>query len=150
MNKELSALEYGANLLARYSKTEQGFRLKMKTKNFTEVEIDQVVLELNKLGYLSDSRYAHNYAKRFEHKGNHLIKVELTQKGISLDYIERALCQLDKETERARKVSLYKWPTIRASDVKKKQEKLLFFLSSRGFSYSVCRKISEEIAVSAE
>ena len=150
MKQKLSALEYGANLLGRYSKTENGFQLKMRTKNFTEAEINVAIIELRKLGYLDDLRYAQNYAIQFARKGNHLIKAELIKKGIHFHHIETALLSLGEETQRAEKVAINKWPSIQAPDLKRKEKKLLFFLSSRGFPYSVCKKISEEMVVSAE
>ncbi len=147
MKQKLSALEYGENLLGRYSKTKKALRLKMKTKHFTEEEIDAAILELSKLGYLDDLRYSQNYVTRFAHKGNYLITKELRIKGVHLDHIEEALLSLDKEIKRAKKVAMDKWPTIQAQDLKQKEKKLVFFLSSRGFPYSVCRKTSKEMVV---
>ncbi len=148
MKKKLSALQYAINLLNRYAKTEQGLRSKMKTKQFTEYQINSALRELKKFNYINDLEYAKNYAHRFKTKGNYLIKQELLRKGVDFSYIENALLELTGELVRGKKVALNKWPTIKAINLKKKQEKLIFFLASRGFSYSACNKISKEIGAS--
>ena len=99
---------------------------------------------------MNDLNFAKNFAQHAQHKGNYLIQKELLKKGVRTEYIEEALSEVNDEKERAWEVALQKWPVYRkatqSKDIYEKKAKLNFFLASRGFSYSICREITQRIS----
>lgn len=101
-------------------------------------EIEKTLNRLEKLHLLNDNNLANNLARKYQHKGNRFIKQNLKQKGLSEDLIESAIAELPFEQERALIEAQKKWRTIKGDDARAKENKLLRFLSGRGFSADAC------------
>lgn len=74
----------------------------LKEKEFTQEEIEAVIIYLTELNYLDDVRYCENYIRYAASKGKASlrIKMELAQKGIKGEIVKIALEEnLDKREE---------------------------------------------------
>jgi len=81
----------------------------------------------------------------FRPKGKRALALELRQKGIDKELIERALAEKVDEEELARqaaKTKLRIWSKL-PLDVQK--EKLVGFLGRRGFTWPILKKILDEV-----
>jgi regulatory protein len=95
------------------------------------------------LGYVDDERVAALYVRERYRRGfgNRHILINLRKKGVSDDVIEAAFSECDavtREPAAAESAVEKKRRTFqREADSRKRREKMVRFLQSRGFSYSV-------------
>lgn len=130
-------LEYAINSLIRKRQTERQIREKIKQR-FPDADFDSIIARLKELNYLNDQEFAEAYVRyRSSHspRGNFLIKQELKKKGIRTEFIEKALKPYDQE-QALKTLAEDRWKKIREGDMKKRREKLIRYLLSRGFSLS--------------
>lgn len=112
-------------------------------------EIDELVSQtmgrLKELHLINDSFIANSQAQRYQHKGNRFIIQKLQQKGIDKDEIDNTIESLPCELERALPEARKKIRTMQSLDAKGKENKLLRFLSSRGFGANTCYQVIDEL-----
>lgn len=156
-------LNYALYLLSLRMRTESEMRAKLVEKQTDESIIEQIVQYLVENRYLDDFSYASTYIRtRREKFGDYRIEMELVRKGISREIITSAKQALFDEDE-AKDASEYAsavldkkmatltidWDRLKV-DYKYKYgiyQKLASFLSNRGFSGGVIKKvISERLA----
>ena len=108
-------------------------------------EISNKVLEdLKSAGLIDDRKFAVSWVEnrnKINPKGNFALKIELQEKGIEDDEIEKLLENID-ERENARKV--LKKAVEKYGRKKSAKRKILEYLSRRGFSINTSIKILEE------
>lgn len=82
-------------------------------------------------------------------KGKRLIELELKQKGVSKDTIDKTIYDLgftiERETENAKRIVEKYLPRYKALSIQEKYGKLGQVLARRGFSYDVIRKSIDEV-----
>ncbi len=127
--------------LARREYSRAELHAKLSSNAMPEDNLDAVLDELVKRGWLSDARAAEQIVNaRRARFGTQRIAHELKQKGISDDLINAALPQLKQgELEAAREVWQKKFGAV-AQDAKEKAKQMRF-LQSRGFSMGVIIKV---------
>ncbi len=127
--------------LARREYSRAELHAKLSSYATPEDNLDTVLDELVKRGWLSDARAAEQIVNtRRARFGTQRIAHELKQKGISDDLINAALPQLRQgELEAARAVWQKKFGAV-AQDAKEKAKQMRF-LQSRGFSMGVIIKV---------
>lgn len=112
------------------------------------VKIDEIVektiARLKELHLINDEFYASSLAQNHQHKGDRFIVQKLQQKRFSEEVVAHAIQSLPSEFERALPEARKKLQTLPSLGPKEKNNKLLSFLSSRGFSASTCYKIIDE------
>ena len=112
-------------------------------------EVDELVSQtmgrLKELHLINDSFIANSQAQRYQHKGNRFIIQKLQQKGIDKDEIDNTIESLPCELERALPEARKKIRTMQSLDAKGKENKLLRFLSSRGFGANTCYQVIDEL-----
>ena len=112
-------------------------------------EVDELVSQtmgrLKELHLINDSFIANSQAQRYQHKGNRFIIQKLQQKGIDKEAIDNTIESLPCELERALPEARKKIRTMQSLDAKGKENKLLRFLSSRGFSANTCYQVIDEL-----
>ncbi len=129
--------------LARREYSRAELHAKLSSNATPEDNLDAVLDELVKRGWLSDARAAKQIVNaRRARFGTQRIAHELKQKGISDDLINATLPQLKQgELEAARVVWQKKFGAV-AQDTKEKAKQMRF-LQSRGFSMEVIFKVAK-------
>ena len=110
------------------------------TKNIDKL-IKQTIARLEELHLINDAFYAQSIAERYQHKGDRFIKQKLQQKVFDEATIESTLQSIDAEFERALVEAQKKLRSINDLESKARDNKLLRFLSSRGFSAQTCYQV---------
>ena len=113
-------------------------------------EIRETIARLEELHLINDDYFAKNIARKYQHKGNRFIKQSLMQKGMSEALANDAITSLPPETERALIEAQKKWRSIKGDDHRGKENKLLRFLSGRGFSMESCYHCLKQIGAHLE
>lgn len=137
-----SALEYAVSSLTRRAYSVAELRKKMREKLYETQEIEPVLELFISKGFLNDTLYAENLLCALSARGDGKRKIagKLRLKGIDPQIISQVLDQMEKETpeEEAAFLSLQKkrLTLLRENDLRKRKEKALRHLCSRGFSVS--------------
>ena len=140
-NKE-SAFRYVERLLRYRLRSENELRYRLKSKDFPDEIIDEVLEKLKETKIVDDERFAYMFAKgelEVKAHGPYMIRRKLRELGVDPDIADRAIDKAWNEydfTELVRKLySRYK------SDQKKVRE----ILYRRGFDPSIIEDVDLEI-----
>jgi regulatory protein len=128
-------------------------RTKLKQKGYETELVDNVLNDLSNAGYLNDIDFAKEFAKeKFRSKlwGRNKIKSELIKKGIAAEIITQVLSQsINKgdEYEKAMVIAQKKIKSLipKLDDSILLKRKVISFLSTRGYSYEIARKVCEDL-----
>jgi len=129
-------------MLARrdYSRLELAQRL--RGRGVPDVEIEATLDEFERLGYLSDARYAHALvSNRAGRAGKRRIERDLQEKGIAPDAAKDALSALAGRDELADALALWQRRFGKAPVDERDKARQVRFLVSRGFSASVAFRV---------
>ena len=137
-----SALEYAVHALTRRAYSTAELRKKMLEKQYDCRETGEVLQLFLSRGFLNDTLYAENLVSVLQARGDGKKKIagKLRLKGIAPEIISSVLEAMEKEIpeEEAAFASLLKKKSslLREEDARKRKEKALRTLCSRGFSVS--------------
>ncbi|MFA6866378.1 MAG: regulatory protein RecX [Clostridia bacterium] len=137
--------EYLFGLIAKYQKTEQGYRDKLYSKNFHKNAVENAIDIAKSYGYIDDDVYCRNYIATYQDKKGKLrLKNELYNKGISSSIYEKYLeLTNDNQIALASKFA-DKWCQRNKLDFDSK-DKLVRHLVGKGFSFDVINTVISEI-----
>lgn len=139
------------NYISRKLKTKYEVRLKLKENGFAEEVIDEVLDILEKEEYLNDKVYCEIFIedkKKLNGYGKNKIKSLLIQKGISKNIFEDFLNEFeyDEEFDNALKMGIKKLELLsNEEDNFKKKQKIINYLTYRGFGFDVINDVLKEI-----
>jgi regulatory protein len=120
---------------------------KLREKQFSDSVIDEVLADLDRLGYMNDREFAQQWARsrvRLRGYGKRRIEHELTGKGISSDIIDEALGAVFKEsseTDIARLEAEKKLKSLSRFEPEIRRRRLAGYLERKGFSSAVISTI---------
>lgn len=126
---------------------------KLRSRGFGTPEIDHVIRECRRLGYLSDSRFAEVYVRQLQRKGYGIntVKHKLFAKGIAKAVIQDKLTPYgsdDAQLELCRRVLAKKMKAFAGDNQSQAQTpKLYRYLLNRGFSGHIIRQAIDEIFI---
>lgn len=134
-------------LLSWRDRSEKEIRdyLKRKTEN-----LEQILNQLKEQGYINDERFAREWVesrRRSKQKGAKAIKLELLQKGIDKEIIEKVvssqLSDVSEEqiAEKALEKKIKIWQNLEALEFRKKATD---FLMRKGFEYEIVKAIVDK------
>ena len=140
-NQEQTAKQAYSKMARLCSRSEQcsaDIRKKIAIFELPEETIDEIIINLKSEKYLDDERYAKAYIKdkfRFNKWGKIKLRHNLRMKGVSENYIQAGLDEID--IERYKKV-LIKTMKDKAKTIKKKEKfekmgQVIRFAQTRGF-----------------
>ncbi len=150
-------IAYLKNRLFRYLKlrprTEREIFLYLekivKQKNFPLGIIEKLMSELKRIGLIDDKKFIELYVSdrvNLKPKGKKVLIYELKKKGIDERLIEEYFAKNElNEEELAKKSILPRWERLKKLEKNKREEKVLRFLLSRGFSYETARKVIKKM-----
>ena len=139
------------NYISGKLKTKYEVRLKLKENGFAEDVIDEVLDILEKEEYLNDKVYCEIFIedkKKLNGYGKNKIKSLLIQKGISKNIFEDFLNEFeyDEEFDNALKMGIKKLELLSNEEDKfKKKQKIINYLTYRGFGFDVINDVLKEI-----
>lgn len=139
------------NYISGKLKTKYEVRLKLKENGFAEDVIDEVLDILEKEEYLNDKVYCEIFIedkKKLNGYGKNKIKSLLIQKGISKNIFEDFLNEFeyDEEFDNAFKMGIKKLELLsNEEDNFKKKQKIINYLTYRGFGFDVINDVLKEI-----
>jgi regulatory protein len=124
-----------------------GFRPRSQTeiehnlhdKGYAPEVVSHIVARLRQEQYLDDEAFARFWLEnreRFRPRGRQALRYELKQKGLDHEVIETTLAGVDEEESAwaAIEGKLYRWKNLEEQEFK---QKVMAFLSRRGFNYEV-------------
>ena len=139
------------NYISGKLKTKYEVRLKLKENGFAEDVIDKVLDILEKEEYLNDKVYCEIFIedkKKLNGYGKNKINSLLIQKGISKNIFEDFLNEFeyDEEFDNALKMGIKKLELLsNEEDNFKKKQKIINYLTYRGFGFDVINDVLKEI-----
>jgi len=147
-----SSVEAAAvRLLARRDYARCELRRRLARRGFEADEIERALDGLERLGYLSDERFAQAVvARRAGQYGRRAIAHELREKGVAPAAAESALATLDDSDELAQALALWrrKFGTVAANNREKARQAR--FLLARGYSDAIAYKVLRVAAAHSE
>ena len=148
MDNNNKVLNKAFDLLSRRAHSAQELRNKLYKREFFKRDIDIVIAECERLGFLNDELFARDYAAELagQGKGRFKVKMQLRGKGLSDDNIEKALEKLgDCELENAENALNRKLVSlVHEEDINKRRQKAYRFLAYRGFSSAIITKLIDK------
>lgn len=141
-----TALRY----LAYAPRTEHQVRQRLTQKGFTKSELNDIIADLDELGYIDDRAYAVEYAEaRFKHKGYGpgRIRRELVEDGVSHEYVAEAVAaaaSADMYSMSAKKLAEKFRDRVEGS-LSERKKKLADYLIRRGYGYTLSKELAREV-----
>jgi regulatory protein len=140
----ISALRFIANRL--HSANE--LKLKLIKKQYESDLVAEIIAELEEKGFIDDFRFALSYASeniRNKLWGKNKVKAGLFQKAVSANIIDRVIKELfseEDEVENAAELAEKKLKPLlnRGLEPEKIKRKIISFLQSRGYSFTVIKQ----------
>ena len=144
-NKALEFLSYR-------TRSEKEVRDKLKTKQAEPGIIEKVISKLKEKRFINDEEFARQWIEnreRFKPRSLRLIKLELRQKGIEGEILEKVIQDLDfnseSELEQAKKLVEKRIDKVRDLPKQEIYQKLGRFLASKGFNWDTVKKAIDEV-----
>jgi regulatory protein len=146
---EALAYERALKLLSTRPRSEAEVRRKLREHNVSDATIEAVVAHLHRAGLVDDNAFANYWVENratFRPRSQRLLKVELKQKGVTGEALERAVAGADDAAAayalaekrcRAAKVAQLPYAEFR--------RKLGDYLARRGFDYDVIEPTLERL-----
>ncbi|MGR6898828.1 recombination regulator RecX [Rummeliibacillus sp. BSL5] len=147
-NRSLSYLSY-------QMRSEHEVRQKLKGLEFGDAVIQEALQKLKKLGFLNDESYSRALVetkKKTAKKGPRAIKMDLKKRGIEENLQQRVLDEFS-EDEQAKIAKQLAEKVVRSEHRKTPvqiKQKIQDLLLRKGYSYSICERVIEQLDLSKE
>jgi regulatory protein len=135
-------------LINHRQRTSYEIRQKLNEKGFSDSQIDEVLLKLQRAGLVEDGKYAQLWVENrnsFHPRSQRLMRMELLHKGVANEDIEKALAGSAEDAELATQAAMQqirKYSHLNWEDFRKK---LSAFLLRRGFSYGTVAPVVRSV-----
>lgn len=138
--------EYALKLLSYRPRSESEIRFRFQRKQIPEDQTNQIIHKLKQLKFLDDVKFSQWWQEnrdQFRPRSARILKLELRQKGVPQDIINEVLdTSYEKELKRALNAFNHKFKQVKKGAMNQKQrEKIIRFLSSRGFPWDIIKQI---------
>jgi len=144
-------MDTAMRLLGRRAHSEKELRDKLCQRRFKEKIVYEIVVECERLQLIDDVEFARIYLQELQAKnlGPRRIRAAMAKRGISKEIIDESLGEgedLDGMKKRAGEAAKSKLLSLRREkDPKKKREKLIRYLYSRGFFGDLVYQLVDEL-----
>jgi regulatory protein len=133
------------------NRSEKEMREYLVKKKASEEIIEKIIASLKEKKFLNDEMFARSWVlnrARLKPKGKVLLKIELRQKGITQDIIEKVLEDVQEEIpdelEQAKSLIIRRMERLQGAPRDEIYSKVGGFLSRRGFSWDVVKKAIDD------
>jgi len=132
--------DYALKLLKYRARSEKELRGRLKTKGFSETEIDNLIAEFKEKGFIDDSKFSYLFAYdklTIQKKGPKLIEWELLKLGVEKGIVEETISKILQEVDEEKIIKEFLKREISSHKIfdKKEKRKLYSKLVRRGFNY---------------
>lgn len=140
---KIEAMKFAMKLIGLRLRSEQELLDRLRRKGYAESLSLEVMAEMERYGYINDSRFAESYINdriNFRPAGHYVIKMELKAKGISEDIVDAKLDELlgrDVELRLAEKLAKKKIRIAGVADRRQVRNRVIGYLGSKGFSSDI-------------
>jgi regulatory protein len=158
LNNYHACLKKAYNLLSRRAHGTKELRRKIaSSQKFSSEEINKVMNEVDRQGYLNDEEFCRLYIEDSfnlrPNDGPSKIRQKLLVKGLDRTIIDNILNEMardpEEKTEKLMELAERKWRTYPEKlDYYKKKEKLYRFLSGKGFASHITGRVVREFTQS--
>ncbi|MFW5708995.1 MAG: RecX family transcriptional regulator [Chloroflexota bacterium] len=141
------AIDHAVRFLSYRPRSTQEVHDNLKKKDFADPAIDAAVEKMQSMGYLDDGAFARYWLENrstFNPRGTRALRYELRQKGVADREIEAALAEFDDRAA-AYDAAQKRVGKLRGLDRRTFTQKLGSYLQRRGFNYSDCRDVIEQL-----
>ena len=138
-----AALRY----LSYRPRSESEIRERLQRRGFDRDSIEGVVTKLREQGLVNDIEFAEFWKdnrESFSPRSQWLTRLELRQKGVAADIIDRVVGEVD-DTDSAYRAALSKAGSLPLPDYQVFRSRLGEYLKRRGFSYQVINRTVERV-----
>jgi regulatory protein len=145
--KKESAHQYALRLLTNRARSEAEVNKALVKKEYPPEVVEETLERLSKSGLLDDDRFAEAWVENrteFRPRSKRALAVELRQRGLSQETIEKAVEEVDDE-DLAYQAGLKQFRKLDTSDWMVFRKQLYNFLMRRGFNYDVIGPITRKI-----
>lgn len=136
------------NMLAMRDHASGELRDKLLKRDFLPTAVDELIAKLQKSRLLNDEEFAHRYVRAHRERrklSRSALKRELNKKGLPAEIVSGAVEDVDGEDDLARQVAEKKAASTRGLDYEVRERRILGMLARRGFTSSVCLKVTREV-----
>ena len=150
-NKSLNFLSYrprSEKEIRDYLNKKIASQKAQKFAESTEKVVEEIITKLKDQDLIDDRVFTDWWIEqrsRFRPKGRRVLWLELLRKGIKKEIIETFLVSEEKEFDLARKAAKKKVKSYKDLEPMEFRQKMVAFLSRRGFNWEVIKKVLEEI-----
>ncbi len=138
----LSARAAAIRMLARRDLSRSELQRRLRTRGIAEAGIVEALDELERLGWLSDARYAQGVvAQRAGRYGKRAIARDLVDRKIAPEVAREALGALESRDELADAIALWSRRFGQPPQDDREKGRQLRFLMARGYSASIAFKV---------
>ncbi len=147
-----TALDRAVRFLSYRPRSTSEVRRNLQGKGVEPPVIEQVIAQLERLGYLDDLAFARFWVQNrdeFRPRGPLALRQELKQKGIPAPIIAQVLGEVDfaEAAYRAASALATRWRTLGRRAF---QQKVYAFLTRRGFPMETCREVIDRLLAELE
>jgi len=147
-DKNDKAVAYAYRLFSVRPRSEKELRERLSGKGFGGATACKVISLLKDKNIIDDLRFARRWVEsrmRAKPKGDMALEIELRQKGISADVIEKVLSEKqENEGDVCRRLAMKKMEALGKLPKEKARKKLFDFLARRGFNFEVIEEVVRE------
>lgn len=137
-----SAFEKALSLLSRQKYTQKAIVDKLKSKEYEDDIIKQVISKLSEYGYISDLDFANSFIVSNKSKSRRMLEVDLLKKGLGRETIKRALEENTTDEEEFEKCLTATQKYLKNKEVDEKTiQKLKSHLVYKGFSFDNINRV---------
>lgn len=136
------------NMLAMRDHSTTELREKLLRRDFDPAAVDRLIVKLERSNLLDDGQFAQRFAKaqRESRKlSRSALRRQLVKKGIDEETIAGVVAEVDGEEDLAREVAEKKARSTRGLDHEVRERRILGMLARRGFSSTICLKVTREV-----
>jgi regulatory protein len=147
------AYQKAIRLLDYRPRTEKEIRQRLAQKEFSTLEIDQVVLRLKRANLVQDQQFAKMWIENrndYHPRSQRLMRYELRIKGVAEQTIESALADSADDLELATRAAAQYARKLNFQDRVLFRKKLSAYLARRGFSYGTISPVIRDLICALE
>jgi regulatory protein len=147
------AYQKATRLLDYRPRTEKEIRQRLAQKEFSTLEIDQVVLRLKRANLVQDQQFAKMWIENrndYHPRSQRLMRYELRIKGVAEQTIESALADSADDLELATRAAAQYARKLNFQDRVLFRKKLSAYLARRGFSYGTISPVIRDLICALE
>jgi regulatory protein len=129
-------------------RSETEIQRKLSEQGFEEDVVNGTIQRLKEHGFLGDEQFAHDWVENrttFRPRGKRLLAMELRQKGVDEEAIQRALAETGDEDNLAYQTAVKYAHRLAGVDWETFRKRLGAFLMRRGFSYGTIAPILRQV-----